>query len=384
MVGQTPDERLRRALELLAEAGRERLRSLGNGAPQREPLSLTLRLPLDGSPTSLERSAADLAGEIEAELQAIVAARALCPPGRVACARCGSATCEHSAPTGPRQVFTGWGPSGLPRFVDFGQLLLERQHPRVAELYTDRPPLLTLATPGRLLVADLLPAYRENLGGLRVHGQVTAGWYRPRGAPDGQRSALAFQVLSAGHGRRRRFALHPLGATADPLLLEPLQDEHGRVPWADARRWAEATLQEIATAARSPRPPAPAALEARIDGMLQHLAERLERPHRGSQRRTAHAQERHHAGHRPTRAAVADLREAPPERVLFDPRHETYVVLGPRGRTHVFGSEGKLVTSVRYPAATIDKRQKLGHWRPTSQQQAAALLSRVEELVKTE
>jgi hypothetical protein len=276
------------------------------------------------------------------------------------------------------------GPLGVPRFADFGQLLLERQHPRVAELYAARSPLLTLALGGRELVADLLPAYREHLGGVRVHGQVSAGWYRPRGAPDGPRAALTLQVLSAGHGRRRRFALHAVGAAADATLLDALQDEHGRLPWADARRWAEATLQEIATAARAPRPPATAALEARVEGLLQHLAERLERPHRGRLRRTTHAQERHHAGHRPTRAAVADLREAPLERVLFDPRHETFVVLGPRGRTHVFGSEGKLVTSVRYPAATIDKRQKLGHWRPTTGGQAAALLARVEELVRGE
>lgn len=381
---EPPDERLRRALELLADAARDRLRALGNGAPQREPLSLALRLPLDGASEALARSAGELAGELEEELRAVVAARSLCPPGRVACARCGSSGCEHAAPADPRLVFAGWGPSGIPRFVDFGQLLLERGHPRVGELYAERPPLLTLVVPGRELLADLLPAWREHLGGLRVHGQVSAGWYRPRGEADGQRAALTFQVLSAGHGRRRRFTLHGLGAAADPALLEALQDHHGRLPWADARRWAEATLQQIAAAASSPRPPAPAALEARLDGLLQHLAERLERPHRGSQRRTAHGQERHHTGHRPTRAAVADLRDAPAERVLWDARHETFVVLGPRGRTHVFGSEGKLVTSVRYPAATIDKRQKLGHWRPTSAGQAAALLSRVEELVKGE
>ena len=219
---------------------------------------------------------------------------------------------------------------------------------------------------------------------MRVHGQVCAGWYRPRGSTDGPRLALTLQVLSGGHARRRRFVVHTVGAAADPALLDALQDEHGRLPWAEARRWAEATLQEIAAAARGPRPPAPAALEARIEGLLSHLAERLERPHRARQRHTAHGQERHHAGHRPTRAAVADLREAPPERVLFDPRHETFVVLGPRGRTHVFGSAGKLVTSVRYPSATIEKRQKLGHWQPTSGAQAAALLARVEELVKGE
>jgi hypothetical protein len=172
-----------------------------------------------------------------------------------------------------------------------------------------------------------------------------------------------------------------MGAAADPRLLEAMHDERGRQPWAEARHWAEAALEEIAASARSPRPPAPAALAGRLAGLLHHLAERLERPHRARQRRTAHGERRHHAGHRPTPTALADLRAAPAERVLYDPRHDTFVVLGPRGRTHVFGSAGKLVTSVRYPAATIDRRQKLGHWRPLGAQGAAALVARVEELV---
>jgi hypothetical protein len=279
-------------------------------------------------------------------------------------------------------VFAGWGPSGVPRWLDLGQLLLERQHPRVAELYGERAPLVALAMGPDELHADLLPAYREGLGALRLHGQVVAGWFRPRsGSGEAGRVAIGFQVLSAGGDRRRRFALHPVGATADAALLETLHDERGRLPWSDARRWAEATLAAIAAGSRSPSRPQPAAVEGRIAGLLHHLAERLERPQRAGSRRTAHAQTRHHEGRRPTHAAVADLRAAPRERVLFDARHQTFVVLGPHGRTHVFAPEGKLVTSVRYPAATIDRRQKLGHWQGTTPDQAAALLARVEELV---
>ena len=375
------DERLQRALELLAELARERLRALGNGGPPREPLRLELRLPLAGGPEALAAGAAALDREIGEELRAVIAARSLWPPGRVLCARCASTGCEHAAPRDPRHVFAGWGPSGVPRFLDLGQLLLERQHPRVEDLYRDGAPLVALALDGGELVADLLPAYRERLGGVRLHGQVAAGWYRVPAAADGQRAALAFQLLSIGRGSRRRYALHAMGAAADPRLLEALHDERGRQPWTEARRWAESALEEIAASARSPRPPAPGALEGRLAGLLHHLAERLERPHRARQRRTAHGESRHHAGHRPTPTALADLRAAPAERVLYDPRHDTFVVLGPRGRTHVFGSAGKLVTSVRYPAATIDRRRKLGHWRPLGAQGAAALVARVEELV---
>ena len=375
------DDRLRRALELLAGAARDRLRDLGNGGPPREPLRLELRLPLAGGADALDAGAAALEREIAEELRALVAERSLWPPGRVLCARCGSTGCEHAAPRDPRAVFAGWSPTGLPRFLDLGQLLLERGHPRVDDLYRERAPLVAVAIDGAELTADLLPVFHERLGGVRLHGQVVAGWYRRPGAADGERAALAFQLLSVGSGRRRRHALHPMGAAADPRLLEDLHDERGRPPWSEARRWAEAALEEIATSARGPRPPAAGALAGRLAGLLRHLAERLERPHRARERRTAHGERRHHAGHRPTPTALADLRAAPVERVLYDPRHDTFVVLGPRGRTHVFGSAGKLVTSVRYPAATIERRQKLGEWRRLPAAQAAALVARVEELV---
>jgi hypothetical protein len=375
------DERLRAAVELLAAAARDRLRALGNGGPPPEPLRLDLRLPLAGGPEALAAGAAALERELAAELRAVVAARSLWPPGRVLCARCAAADCEHAAPRDPRAVFAGWGPSGVPRFLDLGQLLLERGHPRVDDLYREGAPLVALALDGEALAADLLPAYRERLGGVRLHGQVVAGWYRPPGIAGVERAALAFGLLSAGHGRRRRYALHPMGAAADPRLLEALHDERGRQPWAEARRWAEATLAEIAAAATAARPLAPGAVAGRLAGLLRGLAERLERPHRSRQRRTAHGERRHHAGHRPTPTALADLRAAPAGRVLHDPRHDTFVVLGPRGRTHVFGSGGKLVTSVRYPAATIERRQKLGHWRPLGAAAAAELVARVEELV---
>jgi hypothetical protein len=375
------DDRVRRALALLAEAGRDRLRALGNGGAPREPLRLELRLPLAGGPEALAAEAAAVERELEEEARALVAARALWPSGRVFCARCGSGACEHSAPGDARQVFAGWGPSGVPRFLDFGQLLLERGHPGVGELYGDRGSLVAVALDGHELIADLLPAYRDRLGNVRLHGQVVAGWYRPAGATDGRRTAASFQLLSSGHGRRRRYALHPLGAAADPSLLEAMHDEQGRQPWSDARRWAEATLREIAASASGPRPSPPDAIAGRLAGLMHRFAERLERPHRGRDRRTVHGEQRHHGGRRPTRTALADLRSAPAERVLFDPRHETFVVLGPHGRTHVFGSEGKLVTSVRYAAAAIERRRKLGHWRPLGAAQAAALLARVEELV---
>ena len=63
--------------------------------------------------------------------------------------------------------------------------------------------------------------------------------------------------------------------------------------------------------------------------------------------------------------------------MLHDERRNTYVVLGERGRTHVFSLAGKLITSVRYPAQTIAQRRESGVWRASSAEEIAALRARV-------
>src|SRR5581483_1292968 len=172
--------------------------------------------------------------------------------------------------------------TGLPRFLDFGQLLLERQHPRVAELYEERTRPVTLVDGWRELGGELLPAFRERFGRLRLHGQVSAGWYRAPGAggEGWTRLAISFQVLSTGRGARRRYALHAVGAAAGGPWLEALQRRHDRLPWRDAVRWADGALQHLETIARRPQAPPPAAVERRLQAILQQLADRLERPHR--------------------------------------------------------------------------------------------------------
>src|SRR5581483_8560388 len=169
-----PDERLRDALRLLAEVARERLPP-GVGPRQAPELELRVRLPIGNG--GVDAAAGQLEAELAEELRALADARALCQPGHVWCPRDASSSCVHSAPADPRQVLAGYGPTGLPRFLDFGQLLLERQHPRVAELYEERTRPVTLVDGWRELGGELLPAFRERFGRLRLHGQVSAGWY---------------------------------------------------------------------------------------------------------------------------------------------------------------------------------------------------------------
>ena len=54
------------------------------------------------------------------------------------------------------------------------------------------------------------------------------------------------------------------------------------------------------------------------------------------------------------------------------------MVVAPRGRTHFFSGDGRLVSSVRYAPADIARRQKLGVWRPSGEEELTALREAVE------
>ena len=347
---------------------------------RREPLEVLLTLPLGGRDGDLQNAARQAGEAVSESLKALIHHRALFRPGRVFCLRCASADCEHSAPTEPRLVFTGYGPTGLPRFVDYGQWLLERQDSRVSSLYQATPRLLTCQTPGEDLTRQLLPAYRDRETGFRLHGQVTAGWYPLKDAAgDPHNLAFSFQLLST-RGRRgpRRFGLNVVGIGPFGEALEELFDRVGQPPWSGALRWAREALGTLQASNGSRGRKGRAAprgkkLEERLEGILGGLARRLEKGRRSRDRRTQHAQERHESGGRPTDMAVADLRRAGPEQILFDVHKETLVILGDRGRTHFFNREGKHVTSVRYKPPAIERRRTKGTWRPASIEERARL-----------
>lgn len=115
------------------------------------------------------------------------------------------------------------------------------------------------------------------------------------------------------------------------------------------------------------------ARDDRLLGVLNGLARRLEKDRRAAERKTHHARERHAQGDRPTDMALADLARAGDEAVLVDRRQDTLVVLGERGRTHVFSAEGKHVTSIRYPPEAIERRRQRDLWRPAAPEEVAAL-----------
>jgi hypothetical protein len=374
-------DRLEQALRLLAEEARERLARHPSGhlaAATAERLELTLAVPAAARDARFPELAREVDAALDAAVGALLAHRAAFRPGAVFCLRCGDAGCAHATPAGPREVFAGYGGTGLPRFLDFAQLLLERGDRRVDRLYGEPPALLAHTVLGRDLAAGLLPAYRASAADHRLHGQVVAGWWRVPGA-DGRREplALTFQIASTRPaGGRRRFGVNVLGRAPGGRPLADLLDALGELPWAAAVRWAQAEVEAIergeASARRNGR-----ALDHRLLGVLNGLARRLEKDRRAAERKTHHARERHAQRDRPTDMALADLARAGAEEVLVDRRQDTLVVLGDRGRTHVFSAAGKHVTSIRYAPEAIERRRQRDLWRPAAPEEVAALRERV-------
>lgn len=345
-------------------------------------LDLELRLPLGAGgkrhETSIEHATEELMEELDAELDSLLTHRAVFQPGKVLSLRHDGPEPEHYGPEDPRQVFVGYGPSGVPQFRDFGQWMIERRDPRVELLYREPPRLLTVVVSGRELAARLLPAFRDAKSDYRVHGQVAAGWFRVPGHGGRENLALTFQVVSSRRGssasrsRRRRLGLNVLGMAPGGEPLETLYDRMHRLPWASAVDWAQEVLESIGRSVGR-KSTTPEQLSKRIEGLLGGLARRLERPERSKKRRTRHAQKRHGEGERPTGSAQADLARASRENVFYDVRRETLVVLGERGRAHVFNPKGKLVTSIRTNPDAVARKQKKGTWRPASAEQVAEL-----------
>jgi hypothetical protein len=377
-------DRVREALRLLLEhaRGRGERHAHGHllpGAGDRLELKITLPLNAEDDGPAIDDAARDVTAALDEAVLELLAHAAVFQPGRILCLRCRRADCEHAAPPDGRSVFAGYGPTGTPRWIDFGQMLLDRHDPRVEQLYAeDNHQLLTAVSTEEDLVRELLPSFRDQRD-YRIHGQVAAGWYRVADVT-GRRQALAISVQAIStqpSGSRRRFGINVLGGGLAGESLEKLHDRLGLIPWSAGVRWGQSVLHRIAEEDLGQGRGAAAARDRRIEGLLAGLARRLAHTHRARDRRTSHAEERHESGSRPTRMAILDLSRAEDRAILVDTRRNTVVVLGERGRAHVFNDNGKLVTSVRYPPHTIAHRQEAGIWRPATPDEAAALRSRI-------
>lgn len=381
MTDDASDRSVRQAIEALAAAARRRIGQHPMGhllGGRKSRLELPLPIPLGPADGAFDDAVRQAEEALDAELEALLAESAAVRPGRIYCLRCASAECEHSAPKGAREVFAGYGASGRPQFADFAQWLLERGHPHLDRIYASPPRLVTEVVSGRELTGELLPAFRDAGVDFRVHGQVTAGWFMVRRGAERTGLALSFQVLSSLDRRRRRrknwrrLILNVLGRGPGGEPLEELYAELGAIPWQPVVGWGQRVLETIERA-QGRKTSTPEVLSRRVEGMLREIARRLEQGRRARERRTGHAEERHHQGDRPTRMALTDLERGGDESFFVDERRSTVIVIGERGRAHVFNFAGKLVTSIRTTPESVERKLRRELWRRATADEVARL-----------
>ena len=105
--------------------------------------------------------------------------------------------------------------------------------------------------------------------------------------------------------------------------------------------------------------------------ILHRLADFLDRGQRQKQRRTKHVEQRRQES-RPVNKAQEDAGEVSGEMFFFDQKAGTYIVCGPKGRTHAFNETGRHVTSFLIKPDAIEFRLRTERWRRATAEEYAA------------
>jgi hypothetical protein len=300
------------------------------------------------------------------------------PIGRVYCHWCRSFFCEHSEPPEPRSVFGGYTPTGQPTWPEFVSVLLEKRHPQVDTIFQESSAPLTIVQSGEELSRKQLPIYGKRSPSYKILGQVCLGYLsfpgqlRLPSSSDTPRSPLAitFQVVKTKRSTGS-LVLNILGTLPDGTPAFQAFEESSDARLLDALLSTRRGLEELSlrTVSRNKRH---MDRRRRVLEILKQLAKSLDRIFRQRQRRTQHSQDRHRNRQRPASTASKDALQASPEAIYRDVEKNTWVVLGPKNRVHIFNDKGLHVTSVIYPGETVRQRTSGGKWRiPDAGEKAA-------------
>jgi hypothetical protein len=364
--GQTPyalSERIGSDIAMLvAEVHR---RMLGTSTPP--PSSQPVRLDLVYDPAGSDGLARALLEQVERAVREESSRADALQPGRIYCYRCESSACEHAAPPGSRTVFAGYGPTGQPIWTEFGQYLLEQRHPRVGEIFMDRPPTVGVVVFGRQLKGRQLHSFGRASKSYDPLAQLAAGYFGPGGEsgsrPD--RVAISVQIVESRRATGgSRLAMNLIGVAPESAPIDDYLADHAP-EFHDALRAARRRLKEIESNLGHRSGSDRSEVLRHVPGVLVDLRRALERLERQRTRRTHHVEKRR-ADHRPTHAASRDAARAGADAIFFDRRRETLIVLGPRGRAHAFTVDGRHVTSLVLDSESLSRRIARGRFRPAT------------------
>jgi hypothetical protein len=317
-------------------------------------MDIEVRIPLDPDRDG-SKAASDVIERILRRVKEVRDHERALQPGAVYSYFTETAAGEACRPKEPREVFDGYTSTGRPNFTDFVTMAIERKDQGIDELLAGEDVVITHVAMGRVLRTQQLAEFGKASPVYRILGQVDAGLFPVLSSA--KKAAFSFQVLrGTSLEGRPRLRVHPVGAAdimdlADPTIAQILQRFQQRLDAESLRLAGKLSNGEAVDDEEFALP------------LLQELARQLEGRARRRNRRTKHADQRSAEGQRPTAKAYEDAEAAHDEDLLWDDRENTAVVVGPRGRVHVFTPDGKHVTSLVMQGSSLQKRRHQGQWR---------------------
>ena len=334
-------------------------------------LDLQLRVPLDGG-NDVRHAAGTAVEQILKRVREVREHEQALRPGAVYSYFSDSSHDEGCRPIEPRHVFDGYSSTGKPKFTDFVTLAIERKDPNIERMLSGEDIVLTHVSMGRVLRTQQLAEFGSNSPVFKILGQVDAGLFRVLG--DAGRCAFSFQLLrGATLEGRVRLRLHPVGAVdpmdlADPALMQILSRFQRKLDTEALRLEGKLKGGDVDE-------------EEFVLPLLQDFAKQLQSRTRNTGRRTQHGIERSEEGQRPTSKAYPDAGEASDDSILWDIDQSTIVVLGAKGRVHVFSPQAKHVTSVVMQRPAVERRRQQSRWRLAEPEERGEFRINVKQLI---
>ena len=345
-----------------------------------EHLMVPLPVPVDNQ---VHREDCDsLVSMMEQRLDAALKSMTAYTPGRVYCFLDDSNDCHHASPPDIRSTFAGYRANGTPQWESFTNVCIARQEPRVDKLYGDSPEIIAIVQHADELKECVMAGFGKASLTWDVLGQVVTGLVpvtldiRDR---DAERVALTVQLAMTRHPKDGpRLRLNLIGLTSKQIS-EVAAETNGRGPAEAFRRTFRTARERVGTLEARMRNAEGRGQELDLQDLTHSFLVRLrgdiERVFRPLKRRTHHAQERHEGGGRPTGHALKDASIAGPDRVLVDALRDTVVVLGRRGRAHIFNRDGKHVTSLVLGSGEVERKMERKRWKSMPKSDAQVFLS---------
>lgn len=276
-------------------------------------------------------------------------------PGAVFCLQCSKSDCEHARPPSSDAVFYRYTPNGKPVFRPLLDILLAQRPTLGEQLYRGPRALVDFVCIQPQNEDPLLEEVVQRRTTC-VEAVLHLGFLQSRRLDSEKRCAVSILLLR----EHQQYRLHLVGL--DGSIFERLAE----LPDSDhikalnqslafgrrkLKRLRRQTRAGVADQKMSP---------VTVLKQLGTAMRRVSKKHRG---RTEHAKIRHAQGDRPTGEALKDARNVGAASLLFDERRQTWVVIGRRGRAHLFADKGRHVTSIRLDTGEVERKKGSGRWR---------------------